>query len=511
MRKKFPETLPLHIPSNPTAGRVLYYLKPVILPVLLSVFPSLFHYGNNADILLLSSLMRSMALYGALALAVYLVILLINGYRPVQAANAAFVFLVFFNIYRPAYDFLLKYDVVQVEHYTVLPFWLLCAIYASWGMAKLTDGHSIRFWSNTCAVLGVLIAFNVIKMIPAEARKFGGSPGSAPVLVDENSPKNPEYPDIYYLVFDEFSGFEPMRQYWQYHEVDEFVDFLKDKGFFVAEESHGATQDTIYELATRLNYQFYPCCNSGDYRGFFEAIADSRVAQYLRAKGYQIVAFEESRAAFPSDVVFLADYLYEADPYSPPLASPFIDEFGMLVAGNTMLRAFSNIYEPVLLTPWLINHRNMVYFTVEEVPRLYEVSSPKFVYVHLLLPHMPFMFDADGNTLEQKHIYDWNYYHGNYIFTIKLIERMVNELLAQADPERPPIIILQSDHGARNQIVNDNENTLLPNFPEEYKTNIMFALYMPGYDTSVIPQDVKPINTFPIVFNHLFNADIPLE
>jgi len=121
------------------------------------------------------------------------------------------------------------------------------------------------------------------------------------------------------------------------------------------------------------------------------------------------------------------------------------------------------------------------------------------------------VFGTNGNVLDQQYRNNWNYYLGNYIFTIRVAEKMVNNLMSQADPKRPPIIILQSDHGARNQIISDNENTLLQNFPEEYKTSILFALYMPGYDTSSLPQDIDPINTFPIVFNYLFNANIPLK
>ncbi len=88
---------------------------------------------------------------------------------------------------------------------------------------------------------------------------------------------------------------------------------------------------------------------------------------------------------------------------------------------------------------------------------------------------------------------------------------MIENIFSQADPKRPPIIILQSDHGARNQIYNGNEDALLEDFPEEYKTWILYTLYIPGYDTSSLPQDINPINTFPIIFNYLFDANVPLQ
>jgi hypothetical protein len=310
-------------------------------------------------------------------------------------------------------------------------------------------------------------------------------------------------------VFDEFSGFEPMREYWHYNNVDNFVQYLKSKDFFVAEKSHSSTEHTLYELATRLNYQDYPCCT--DLRTFFEAIGDNQVMNYLKAKGYTTIAFEELDRVFPSDVPIRCDYLYENDPNSPSVSLPFIDDFGILVTDNTMLRGFSQFYKVSIEDSYLKNHRNMIYFTADKVANLNEIPSPKFVYVHLLLPHVPFMFDGNGNVIEEQYRNNWNYYLGNYIFTISIAEKMVNNLMSQADPKRPPIIILQSDHGARNQIIEHNENTLLKNFPEEFKTSIMFALNVPGYDTSALPQDIDPFNTFPIIFNYLFDANIPLK
>jgi hypothetical protein len=85
---------------------------------------------------------------------------------------------------------------------------------------------------------------------------------------------------------------------------------------------------------------------------------------------------------------------------------------------------------------------------------------------------------------------------------------MIGNILSNADPKRPPVIIFQSDHGARNI---DYGSVTLDDFPEEYKTSIVFTLYIPGYDTSNLPQDIDPIDTFPIVFNYLFDDNISLK
>jgi hypothetical protein len=121
------------------------------------------------------------------------------------------------------------------------------------------------------------------------------------------------------------------------------------------------------------------------------------------------------------------------------------------------------------------------------------------------------MFDENGNLIDQRYFKNWNHYLGNYKYAINVAEKLVTNILAQSEPENPPVIILQSDHGARNKQSGGSNGETLQNFPEKYRTNIMFSLHVPGYDISNLPQDIDPNNTFPIILNHLFNAGIPLK
>jgi hypothetical protein len=490
-----------------TNNQIRKAIKSAFLPLLLAVYPALFHYANNVVITLLPSLLQMLLFHSLLAISIYLVFLIFYRDQVARAAVAAFVFLVFFSSYGILYNYLLELDIVQMEHYSMLPLFILLAIYASRLTAQIKDSSLARLWTTLAFILVVLIIFNVIRIIPHELEKEQQTALAASVPAVSTSLPGETYPDIYYIILDEFSGFEPMRQYWNYQGVDDFKRFLENKGFFVAERSHGASKTTLYELATRLNYRDYPCCNK--VRTYFTVIADNQVMRYLKAKGYTTVTFDESQSVFPTDLPMQTDYNYTGAPGSIP-PSTLLDEFGILVINNTMLSAFSHIYEPYIVVPGLNAHKDMLFFTLDKMKDLNEVPSPKFVYVHLLLPHMPFIFDKNGLVIATTYNTDWNDYLGNYIFSIKYAEKMVANIFSQADQKRPPIIILQSDHGARNEIYYGNEETLLKNFPEEFKTSILFALYMPGYDTSSLPQDINPINTFPIIFNHLFNTEIPL-
>jgi hypothetical protein len=132
-----------------------------------------------------------------------------------------------------------------------------------------------------------------------------------------------------------------------------------------------------------------------------------------------------------------------------------------------------------------------------------------------VLPHTPFIFDKDGNLLPPQNFEDWHYYLGQYQYTTKLAMQLTQKLLANADPENPPVIIVQSDHGARNlqRRIKDNivTNGYLENFPGRYTQYILNALYLPGYDTSKLPIDLPPIQTFVIVLNHYLNAGVSID
>lgn len=512
MSKKTPlEKSSLDVSLSTILNRISYFFKPVLLPLLFAVFPPLFHYGNNAAILLLPSLIRLLMFYGALAVALYIIFLIFNRWRSTQSANAAFVFLVFFNVYGVVYDYLQRPDIVQVEQYTFLPFFVLLAVYASWLITRIKDVHSNRVWNNVALILGTLIIFNIIKAIPAEIKKGEKTTASAPFTPDANlSAADQGYPDIYFIIFDEFAGLEAMREYWHNQDVDQFSQFLKSRGFFVAEQSHGSSIDTLNLMATRLNYQPYSMDVSGAQKIWFDAIADNRVMRYLKSQGYTTVVFSEIQFAYQSAPSIKADYSFNYVSSDATNLGVLFDEFGIMIADNTMLRVFSRLYK--LNDPAIAQHRNMILFTTAKIGDLNEVPSPKFVHVHLMLPHMPFMFDENGNLNDPMFYQNWDYYLGHYKYATSIAEKMVDNILAQSDPARPPpIIIFQSDHGARNIKTGSPNSAILENYPEEYKTNILFALYMPGYDTSTIPQDVNPINTFPIIFNYLFNANIPLQ
>jgi len=357
-------------------------------------------------------------------------------------------------------------------------------------------------------ILSVLVMFNLVKIVPVEVKKMAIKDiQKTPALTKTNFTTNQNDPDIYYIVFDEMAGFESMREYWQYSGVDQFVSFLNSKGFYVAENSHSRTANTFYELASRLNYQSYPydpTIPRKYWEVYFDAFDENRVMQYLRERGYTIIVFDEGS---PLTAKFKVDYLYQTSMNDMLSWGSLFDDFGVLVFRNTMLAPF--VENSGVSDPAIRQHERMLHFTLNELSNL-DAPSPKFVFVHLLIPHLPFLYDANGNYIDAKERNDWDKYLGYYIFAIQYAEKMLNNIFNTIDSSSPPVVIFQSDHGARN-VELEMGNVLLKNYPSKYQTDIVNALYLPNCNTTALTQDMNPINTFPIVFNCYFDAKIPLK
>jgi hypothetical protein len=483
----------------------------LLAPLLLAVYPVVFLYQVNDRVLRPSSLFLPLAVCAGVSVLVYGLWFAANGFRPLEASNAAMGFLLCFFLYGSARLQLLKVDILPVDHSRFLPTMLLVGVYLGLIIARLPTSIARRMNQAARFILGGLILYNLAGILVVEGRKgvssAEGTPRLAPTFVEMAGARRP---DIYFIIFDEFAGFDVIREYWHYSRIDAFEKYLTDKGFYVATHSLSRTASTTYEVAARLNYE-YP--EDGQDRVYYSRlIAHNKVMQQLSDLGYTTVVFDGTGGsfAFPGKIPIDADYAFEYVPGTGDQAGLTVDEFAKLVFDRTMLWAATDANN-ALYGPALARFRNNILYTIEKVPALADIPSPKFVYAHIMLPHVPFVFDENGNPNDAKDLYNWNYYLGSYIFATKEAQRLIDGILLASDPENPPVIILQSDHGARNMLTEDPNSVILSDYPANFKYHILNAILLPGSDYSQLTPDFAPINTFPLVLNLYFGEQIPFQ
>jgi hypothetical protein len=227
--------------------------------------------------------------------------------------------------------------------------------------------------------------------------------------------------------------------------------------------------------------------------------------QILKANGYTTVAIDMAFGGIQADVNFQFD--------SKEVGGMASDAFQRTFFDTTMFNAFSDYFQSNNQTA--VKQRDLIFYSLNKTVDPGKIQSPKFVYTHILLPHEPFIFDESGNLLPPQASDDWDYYLGQHKYATTLAEQLMTRLLAVADPTNPPVIILQSDHGARNIATITADGTVLnkqlENYPAEDAKDILNALYLPGFDTSTLSNSMDPNETFVIVLNHYLNAGVQVN
>ncbi len=474
------------------------HIKGFLLPVLIAFSPIIFLYSHNAKVLSIGNLVVPL-LGSALFAAILYGLFYIFQREPVSASLSAVIFLLANFFYGSIYAYLLKKNRFPVEHFTLLPVVVYLACYAAYFFKK-TIRPAIGEVIQTILLVGavVMVGYNTAKVVPIEIRKANlSNTGPAPAASAALESPSKKYPDVYYVILDEYAGFDTIRQYWHENYVDSFEAFLKDNHFFYADQSRSHTSATILEVASRLNFQSYP--DTTDQLSLVKAITDSKVMRLFKSYGYTTVAFS---GPFPP---YNADYNFGDASQVVPDNAVGTSEFQQMLIENSMLDAFSSALQNNTTSAKELDY---IKYEFTKISSLSEVKSPKFVVAHLLFPHVPFVADKEGNVLDPMYQYNWNYYLGQHMYATRLAQELITRLLKNADPDNPPVIIIQSDHGARNEKRPTRDSIILDNFAQHYQNNILFALYLPGYDTAQLPRKIDPIDTFVIVMNHYLDAGI---
>jgi hypothetical protein len=317
-------------------------------------------------------------------------------------------------------------------------------------------------------------------------------------------------PDIYYFIFDRYASEGTLKREFGY-DNSEFIDFLKDEGFYVASKSRANYLKTAPSIASTINLDYInalhgdPSTARGDWRPIYGMLDDHRVGRFVKDHGYKFIQIGGWWG--PTQHSKVADEAYSFG----------FSEFSWLYLRRTILPPLADTALPGTETQKLLDWDNSqchrVPLQFQKIKEIGRMPGPTFTFSHILLPHEPLVFRPDGScrpAAETGKITYEDGYVGQLQYANTMIRDMVTDLLATDGP--PPIIILQADEGP---------------FPERYrttpaswdvatdrelqmKTGILNAIYLPDGDYQGFSQDMTSVNTFRLVFDKLFGTKLGL-
>jgi len=488
----------------------------LLYPFILAVDVVVIILTNNKDYLLPSQAVRSsfiVLLITALSWGSFFLITR-DEYRSSYLCFLS-VLLIFFY----GYSYRLMNDLFHLEahfkgnHLIVLGIWCLFLGVTSSGWMWNKIQNPRRFSTYFCAILVISLLPRFFSISLFVFRSTSAS-GNISIPSDLGHPDDlPVYsgslPDIYYVILDSYGGKEVLLDKY-YTDISSFIKFLYDKGFYIAEKSHSNYLQTELSLASSLNFNYldqFAEMKNPQRQTLKELILHSKVRKYLERNGYMIIAL-----ASEDDYINLKDANVYYDEFVD--INPF-EEILLSVSVISTLDEFVNLGLPFQSYQ---THRMWIQYTFDKVAEIPAIRGPKYVFVHIMMPHPPFVFDQDGTPVTPMQSFsmaDGNRFPGSnedYIkgyaqqvrFTNSKLQDMINVILEQS--QQPPIIIIQGDHGPRRLI---NWDSLGKNCIKE-AASIFNAYYFPNGGIPEIYPSISPVNTFRLIFNHYFDTNLGL-
>jgi hypothetical protein len=377
--------------------------------------------------------------------------------------------------------------------------WLLIA----WLVLAVAAVLWARWKSPSPLILNVVMLGLIITSLtrvdlglgPRSAYAKSAAAKNAP-LQNLTLPQNP--PDVYYFILDMYTRQDLLQSAFHYDNSG-FVNALEQRGFYVGQCSQSNYSRTEISLASSLNLSYlqdldpkFNDPNSTARRHLWDALKHNTVRYQLESLGYKTISFANG---FPWSELDDADVFL-----TPPPFSSGMTEFETLFMQTTLARTFEDFGWIDLDQVSGQNFRDRDHLVFNSMKNVANMQGRKFVYVHLILPHPPFVFAPDGTYTNpadfwnEKKLYPADKFKVGYTDQVtfvngKLLE-MIDTILAAS--KTPPVIILQGDHGP----------WLQPN-PQHFF--ILNAYYLPGHEKELYPT-VSPVNSFRLVFNDYFGG-----
>jgi hypothetical protein len=483
-----------------------------LAPFALAIFPILSMLASNVKEVSLTVVIRPM-LISLMVTMLLLVVFRLVLRRWDKASLVTSFILVLFYSYGQVYSWLEQNPVAGFSlgrHRYLIFLYVLVLIVGLWSLTfKLKNYTQALFLTNVISL--TLLALPVIQITWFTLQNSLTQGKAVQAAAELDKPLEPNVqplPDVYYIVLDSHTRNDALVEDYGF-DNSVYLNELQEIGFYIADCSRSNYDYTQGSMVAALNMdylsgldQYLKQLNSDD---IWILLKQSRVRQLLENAGYKTVAFDtgyEWSRLEDADIYMSLG----SDSYSLQQINPFeamlIKSTALLIltdSQNQNLRAqFKEVNFPYSF------HVNSQNFILEQLPQISKDTDPTFSFVHLLIPHVPFVFSADGSIVTDPLFYNGKLswpgddqhliqgYANQVAYVDQQIVKIVRSILAQS--KTPPIIVIHGDHG----LLDAN------------RFEILNAYYLPADGAKDLYSTITPVNSFRVIFNNYFGTDFSL-
>ncbi len=476
--------------------------------------------------------------YRSLGLAVLSAVLLLFMFRIVirdwhkAAALTSFLLILFFS-YGHVYMMLKEARIGSFligRHRFLLPAFALVFLMGIWFVVKKVK-KGVPLSKQLMLVSIVLFIFPVYTLAAYHFQSRSSDYERVPEAVSQNGDFTLTLgyqPDIYYIILDAYLRSDILLDEFGYDNSC-FIEQLRERGFYVADQATSNYTLTALSLTSSLNMEHllprYGGMSEDDYpSALSDHLAHSEARAVLEQQGYVIIAIDSG---------WKSTELTDADLYLEPqiveieelrqsgrinvFESIFIRTTALLGAIDLSVKSENSLLNS-LEAPFLAHH----YFVLSQFDYLERVSTqpgPKFVFAHIISPHSPYVFGPDGELLTSTEAFTWADGVGPresvdteiqlYCDQLQYISQRTLEAIdvILSNSERPPIILLQADHGPGVRLAwNSPSNEGIKD-----RMSILSAYLFPDSCQDFLYPSITPVNSFGTLFHCTFGQQIELR
>lgn len=309
-------------------------------------------------------------------------------------------------------------------------------------------------------------------------------------------------PSVYLVIMDEYLGSEGLKQHFKY-DNNQFHTDLEARGFKVLNSPVSNYQLTLFSMASLLSMDYIEGLKESElhhhhtYKSILSLLKNNRVCRIFRASGYRIINhsnFEILDAAglnsepdLPqrAGLITSQTLFYQVRKYFPF----WLQDIGVSAFRSKRQLASSQINEEIM-------QRSLRSAAVDD-------QSPQFVYTHLMMPHVPYVYDSTGqvtstNPNDPSSFRETEEAYLQYlVYTNKRVSKFIADL--QGATNGKAIILLMGDHGFRESV----QNLTL-------RHQTFNAVFIPGGDYHLWHDGMSHVNQFRVLFNSVFETSLPL-
>jgi len=496
-----------------------YFLRrlSVVHPLLFALFPILALYAHNvAEVSPSEIVLPTGVVLGATLVLLLLLWLVLRNVR--KAGLLVSIFVVLFFSYGHALSLIAEWDAANTMLLSIWGVLFVLGVFLT-----IRTRRDLQNLTMMLSIVGaILVIIPAINIVVHEIRVAGQDVGTADSVgnytVDlENAGT---LHDIYYIIMDRYPSESMLEEAYGF-DNSQFIEYLRDRGFYVASASCCNYTKTAPSLASSLNMEYINYLTEevgedfDDWGPMYSMLQDYEVWRFLKANGYEFIHFgswwwptKENRNADMN----IYDCVTPGSGNVRQLPEFYqLPEFSMVLFRSTMLYHIYlefNLIDDERQAQW-----RRVLYKFDKLAEIPDIEEPTFVFAHFMLPHEPYVFDREGNYLtaeEDKARSREERFVEQLVFTNTKLVELIDELLASS--EVPPIIILQADEA---EYPPDTDH---PSFKWEEaseaqlreKARILNAYYLPNANTDALYPSISPVNSFRLLFNMYFGTDFEL-